>query len=248
MRCPTPRGTNVSYPVLFGLCEMAILHAPLVLLVLVDFVEGAYIGCFNDIAERLLKENQYSDSQLTTDKCIQYCFQHGNTLAGTQYSTQCFCGNDIDMNQLTTEDACSRACGGNQSETCGGTWKMSVYSTDYQTTTESTVLATTQSVEIVNNSCICHCNKTSWIFSTNLTTAQQQEILSELQAQLTVSKKSTSTYKRKFNSEYDSRPSSMTMGYVAAAILAIMTVVVVVPDVIRLVLYAQRCLHCNNRK
>ncbi|XP_021341979.1 uncharacterized protein in LEU2 3'region-like [Mizuhopecten yessoensis] len=320
---------------------MALLLVSLVVFVIcMAFVEGAYLGCFIDNADRLIKENRYHDSQLTTDQCIQYCFQHGNILAGTQFSTHCFCGNDIDMTQLTTDDACSQACGGNQSETCGGTWRMSVYSidtpttisdiqttadtqttisdiqttadtqttairnttvqtsiadsqtiagfettdiqnitvqtsiadiqttadtqttdirdptvqtsiTDSQTTadTETTdiwniadrnTVITTLSVETGNSTLNCTCCKNKWNKSTKLSREQQQKILYQLQSLLTVTKKSTSNFKRKFISEHDSRPSSIAIGYFAGVVLSVITGVIVVPDFTRMVLHVRK--------
>ncbi|XP_060068803.1 uncharacterized protein LOC132548918 [Ylistrum balloti] len=207
-----------------------------------------------------------------------------------QYSTQCFCGNSIDLTKQTSEGACDMSCRGKQSENCGGIWRMSVYTTEFAITTENLVTTTnaeieTSAVDILttteyietsaqtekttvvihtsteetnvtmtlsddseNTSCICKCQTSTWGSLANLTMSQKQEILSELQALLTVTKHTTSMFRRKLISKYDSRPSSVTMGYVAIAILSSVTAMIVVPDVICLVLSAHRWLCCRSRE
>ncbi|KAI9438941.1 copper radical oxidase [Lactarius indigo] len=50
------------------------------------------------------------------------------TLAGMEFSTQCFCGNNLVQGAVTSPDAdCNMGCGGNTTEACGGPNRLSVY-------------------------------------------------------------------------------------------------------------------------
>ena len=46
-----------------------------------------------------------------------------------QYAWQCFCGHSITQGKRANENTCKSPCKGDKSETCGGTWRLSVYST-----------------------------------------------------------------------------------------------------------------------
>ena len=46
---------------------------------------------------------------------------------------ECFCGNTPPAEEdLTKESDCNRKCPGDSSKTCGGSWKMNVYETGYE--------------------------------------------------------------------------------------------------------------------
>ena len=44
--------------------------------------------------------------------------------AGTQYSKECFCGNEYD--RYGEADNCDMTCSGEKDQICGGSWAMSV--------------------------------------------------------------------------------------------------------------------------
>ncbi|XP_033733248.1 protein SLG1-like [Pecten maximus] len=234
-------------------------------------VQGDYIGCFVDNQDRILTADTYNSPHLTTDQCIRWCLERGNLLAGTQYKSHCFCGDDIDMTKLTDGDDCNMPCSGDGNEICGGFWRMSVYKTEIQTTTVFTAtvsgrhttnadIGTTQietQTTVVNiesptttnayKACTCKCYKTYWNNSKRLTTKEKLQLRSELQTKLAVMKNSTSMFKRKLISEYDSRPSSITMGCFAIVILSLIVGMIIIPDVINLISYVHRWRRCHQK-
>ena len=89
---------------------------------------GAYIGCYADSSTRDLSYQAYSGSATATvQACIAACTSAGYKYAGAQDGNQCFCGNSYGSHG--TSSNCTMACAGNSSETCGGAWANSVYST-----------------------------------------------------------------------------------------------------------------------
>lgn len=90
-----------------------------------------YAGCYIDNAYgRILQVNPGNSDTLTVESCVNTCQGLGYTVAGAEYSTQCFCGNAIiNGAQLASSDSqCNMACGGNSSEFCGAGNRMSIYS------------------------------------------------------------------------------------------------------------------------
>ncbi|XP_078603178.1 uncharacterized protein LOC144877147 [Branchiostoma floridae x Branchiostoma japonicum] len=67
---------------------------------------------------------------MTNSQCLEHCRQQGFSYAGTQYSTQCFCGterNFADLGEARPAAECGRSCGGDAAQVCGGSWRLSVY-------------------------------------------------------------------------------------------------------------------------
>ena len=65
----------------------------------------------------------------TPINCIALCKMHGFLLAGVQYSDNCWCGNTPPPSTArTSESECNMPCSGDSSKTCGGSWRMNVYS------------------------------------------------------------------------------------------------------------------------
>ena len=93
----------------------------------------SYKGCWIDNANggRILINAQPDNAQLTVESCVAACKGAGYTIAGAEYSTQCFCGNSIinGGTQATSEADCGMNCGGNANEKCGGPNRMSIYAT-----------------------------------------------------------------------------------------------------------------------
>jgi hypothetical protein len=95
-----------------------------------------YIGCFKDdqkawgifgvsLPGRDINGLTIESNNLTNDLCISVCKGKGFSYAGTQYSTQCFCGNSY--GSFGKSDHCDMECAGNPSQICGGRWANSVY-------------------------------------------------------------------------------------------------------------------------
>lgn len=88
-------------------------------------------GCWVDgVNGRILDKQLPDDPSLTLESCAQACNAANYTIAGAEYSRQCFCGNDI-VNGGTTaksDSECNTACAGNAKENCGGGGRMTIMS------------------------------------------------------------------------------------------------------------------------
>ncbi|KAL4076636.1 glyoxal oxidase [Scleroderma yunnanense] len=88
-----------------------------------------YGGCYVDNVNGRVLGNELDNSTMTVESCIAYCSSSNFTIAGIEYSTQCFCGNYLVNGATTAPDSdCNMACGGNPSEACGAGNRLSVYS------------------------------------------------------------------------------------------------------------------------
>ena len=87
-----------------------------------------YLGCYADRPARDLPGASFQAADMTTAGCQAYCRQKGFVYAGTQYGSQCFCGNSFGQYGSLPESSCNTGCSGNVKEKCGGTWANSVYS------------------------------------------------------------------------------------------------------------------------
>ncbi|KAI9864385.1 MAG: hypothetical protein M1813_003305 [Trichoglossum hirsutum] len=82
--------------------------------------EYRYLGCYKENNPGRQLQNQIYGSQSNENgRCTQACFDAGYTFAGTQYHSECWCGNNL-PNLLTDKDNCNFVCAGNASQICGG--------------------------------------------------------------------------------------------------------------------------------
>ncbi|XP_066273979.1 uncharacterized protein [Branchiostoma lanceolatum] len=91
---------------------------------------GVYKGCYVDTNTRKFPNAPDVSNQQSTARCVNHCRSKGFAYAGTQYSTECFCGTEQNFQNIggtRPNSECNKACRGNPSEKCGGTWRMSVY-------------------------------------------------------------------------------------------------------------------------
>lgn len=98
-----------------------------------------YKGCYVDnVSGRVLPHQRPDSDTLTIDSCITTCVGLGYSIAGAEYSRQCFCGNAIyNGGALASADTeCNMNCAGDASQKCGDGNRLSVYSnttiTEYQ--------------------------------------------------------------------------------------------------------------------
>ncbi|KAJ3969097.1 glycoside hydrolase family 71 protein [Lentinula raphanica] len=130
------------------------------------------VGC---IAEgttgtrRALTAANFTSSSMTPAKCQAFCSSY--TYAGTEYSTQCYCGNSITNNGATgtvvSSSNCNYKCGGDSSQTCGGSYFLNLYAkagTIVSSSTSSTSSTTTKASTTATTT------KTSTTSSTSSTT------------------------------------------------------------------------------
>ncbi|CAK7268592.1 hypothetical protein SEPCBS119000_003139 [Sporothrix epigloea] len=79
-----------------------------------------YAGCFKENNPgRQLSNQLYGSANNTAAMCIAACAAGGYTYCGTQYSSECWAGNTIPVQQVS-EDDCNYACSGSLSQICGG--------------------------------------------------------------------------------------------------------------------------------
>ncbi|KAL9113797.1 MAG: hypothetical protein Q9227_002243 [Pyrenula ochraceoflavens] len=90
-----------------------------------------YTGCANDSsAARALTAAMFRNSSgMTTESCMSYCSSGTNNYryAGTEFGTECYCGDILENFSTTGQKTCTKACAGNSTEICGGASALSVY-------------------------------------------------------------------------------------------------------------------------
>ena len=107
-----------------------------------------YLGCFKDGTNgRLLPAQQYSDAKNENGRCQTVCNTGQYIFSGTEYQSECYCGNTPPPSQFINADnsLCTFACTGDGSQHCGGdNGYMSIYydSTRYTPGTTSTTPGT----------------------------------------------------------------------------------------------------------
>jgi hypothetical protein len=90
-----------------------------------------YKGCYVDgPGYRIMNFQQPDDSAMTVASCSNKCAAAGYSIAGMEYSSQCFCDNVIrNGGSLASSDSdCNMACGGNANQKCGAGNRLSVWS------------------------------------------------------------------------------------------------------------------------
>ncbi|KAI5207927.1 hypothetical protein E4T38_03158 [Aureobasidium subglaciale] len=80
----------------------------------------SYVGCFKENNPgRQLATNPINSKTLTNDICITKCAALGYRFAGSQYQSECWCGNALPL-QMDLDTDCNFNCAGNENQTCGG--------------------------------------------------------------------------------------------------------------------------------
>ncbi|KAJ7113106.1 glyoxal oxidase N-terminus-domain-containing protein [Mycena epipterygia] len=96
----------------------------------------AYVGCFVDGATGRVLTTEMDNTNLTMENCVASCIAQNFTIAGGEFSTQCFCGNDlIEGATPAAESDCNMPCGGNSTQACGAGSRLSIYSSSKNITT-----------------------------------------------------------------------------------------------------------------
>ncbi|KIM19903.1 hypothetical protein M408DRAFT_170271 [Serendipita vermifera MAFF 305830] len=85
---------------------------------------GCYIDTVNPRA--LSAATTVSDNGMTNAYCQEFCDAHGFSIAGTEWSKECFCGAAIDGNLLTADSDCDMTCT-ETPEVCGGSARLTVW-------------------------------------------------------------------------------------------------------------------------
>ncbi|KAJ7726893.1 WSC domain-containing protein, partial [Mycena metata] len=101
----------------------------------------AYISCKQDGANRLLTGYSFTSTSLTVESCVSTCKSRGFTYAGMEYADECYCGTGYAVSPVTApESDCSMACAGNSTEMCGSGYRLSVYSSEAVSASNTLVL------------------------------------------------------------------------------------------------------------
>ncbi|KAL4722163.1 hypothetical protein ACLX1H_010938 [Fusarium chlamydosporum] len=92
---------------------------------------ATYHGCWAEGGSgRALSSDRTADAVgMTNEKCVAFCQAGGWTFAGTEYSQECYCGNDIVNGGYNTTDIsqCSMQCKGDIFSYCGAGNRLSVW-------------------------------------------------------------------------------------------------------------------------
>ncbi|WVQ85831.1 hypothetical protein IAT38_007999 [Cryptococcus sp. DSM 104549] len=91
---------------------------------------SGYIGCYKDSGTNLAYANaySYSSNSMTVEVCKASCFELGYTFGGVEDGTQCKCGNNYPASQqMVSSLYCTKACGGNSTQTCGAGGYIEAY-------------------------------------------------------------------------------------------------------------------------
>ncbi|KAA8569468.1 hypothetical protein EYC84_001099 [Monilinia fructicola] len=85
-------------------------------------------GCYIDVGRTLFEGEYIDNSNMTDETCISYCTSKDLNYAGTEYSSECYCGNSLATGAKPAPASdCSMKCSGNSSEWCGGPNRLNLY-------------------------------------------------------------------------------------------------------------------------
>ena len=73
---------------------------------------------------------------MSVDKCIELCQEKNFKFAGLEFGNECYCGNDAPVTTAPLRE-CHLKCTGDETQICGGYWRMSVYSISTEITTQA---------------------------------------------------------------------------------------------------------------
>ncbi|KAK2464992.1 hypothetical protein APHAL10511_003068 [Amanita phalloides] len=90
----------------------------------------AYNACWVDNAHgRALLTSLGGSTTNTAETCVAACQSQNFSVAGTEYGSECYCGNQLANGAALAPAAdCNMPCAGNSAEACGGPNRLSVYS------------------------------------------------------------------------------------------------------------------------
>jgi len=92
--------------------------------------ETQYAGCWTETSgvRALPGASGFSLTDMTVDGCSTYCLNSGFLWFGLEYSAECYCGTELNVNSTSVVDTdCNMACSGDAATTCGGSNRLSVY-------------------------------------------------------------------------------------------------------------------------
>ncbi|KAH6870211.1 carbohydrate-binding WSC [Alternaria rosae] len=88
------------------------------------------MGCYEHIkpSEGLLRDHETRSQDMTIEACGTICREY--KYFGISAGSWCYCG-DTFRGKATAADpnTCTSRCAGNQTQTCGSPWRMSLFTT-----------------------------------------------------------------------------------------------------------------------
>ncbi|OQN97693.1 hypothetical protein B0A48_16013 [Cryoendolithus antarcticus] len=92
----------------------------------------SFQSCYNDNpGNRILSKQQPNSDTMEIESCISACSGAGYSIAGMEYSHECYCDNALASyaSIASSQSNCNMACSGDSTELCGGAGAISVFST-----------------------------------------------------------------------------------------------------------------------
>ncbi|KAM5350412.1 hypothetical protein ACJ41O_006917 [Fusarium nematophilum] len=87
------------------------------------------LGCYSDATNSRTLSKSLNIAGNTNEKCQAACLDAGYKYAGTEFGSQCFCGNSIDnAGGPIAQSTCNKACAGDSAASCGGPNALSLFS------------------------------------------------------------------------------------------------------------------------
>ncbi|CAE7266592.1 BXL3 [Symbiodinium sp. CCMP2456] len=84
-------------------------------------------SCYVDTAKRILGHDNVAMGPITPQYCAQLCANGKFALAGTEFGSECYCGDKLNTGTPHMSVNCSTACNGDGKQQCGGFWSISVF-------------------------------------------------------------------------------------------------------------------------
>lgn len=106
-----------------------------------------YTSCYEDsVYARTLSVRVDTPSPNTVEACTSACRTAGYKFAGVEWSSECWCDNEIYAGRTGGLSGCDMVCSGNPNEYCGGSQRLNLYSfEDPQASTTTTASPSTTS-------------------------------------------------------------------------------------------------------
>ena len=89
--------------------------------------------CFVDNSNRVLRGLHLNGENMSVENCKELCYENNYKFAGLEFGDECFCGNDVPVVSAPMRE-CHLKCAGDETEICGGFWRLSVYSIPFKPT------------------------------------------------------------------------------------------------------------------
>jgi hypothetical protein len=103
-----------------------------------------YQSCWTDgVGTRSLTAKSEALADMTVEKCAAFC--DGHAYFGVEYSTECFCSNEL-AGEPAAEAECSMLCGGSTSQWCGGPNRLNLYAVNPSPVSPSTTVEPTPTI------------------------------------------------------------------------------------------------------